>query len=159
MARRYARDPAEAEDLAQEALLKAWLNRTQLRDRRRWPQWLGQITRNHALRTLERGHPVPVEEVEERAEVDARLEALGERVDVQEALSRLSASDREILRLRYVEDLTQPKVAKRLGIGESAAKVRLSRARRKLSVQLRDHAAEEGQSTSQPRALDKSRAL
>jgi RNA polymerase sigma-70 factor (ECF subfamily) len=55
-----------------------------------------------------------------------------ERADVQAALRRLSRRDRELLALRYGEDLTQAAIAVRLGIPEGTVKVRLHRARDKL---------------------------
>jgi RNA polymerase sigma-70 factor (ECF subfamily) len=125
----------EAEDLAQDALVRAWRNREKLRDPERWEEWLAQIARNEALRAFGRNIPIPAE-VEELGEEDSRLEDLVEGTELQAALDSLSESDRRILMLRYAEDLTQPAVAERLGIGESAAKVRLSRARRKLAEHL-----------------------
>lgn len=136
VARRYVGNSGEAEDLAHEALIRAWRGRANLRDPERWAEWLAQITRNEALRKFERKIPIPVDEMEDRGEEDFRLEEVVEASELRAALSCLSEGDREILRLRYVEDLTQPKVAERLGIGESAAKVRLSRARQKLARQL-----------------------
>jgi RNA polymerase sigma-70 factor (ECF subfamily) len=47
---------------------------------------------------------------------------------VREALKRLAPPDREILVLRYLEDLTFPEIAAILEIGESAAKMRHLRA-------------------------------
>jgi len=131
----------EAEDLAQEALIRAWRNRRKLRDPDRWEEWLAQITRNEALRALERNLPIPVEELEDQGEEDPQIEDLVNRTELAAALASLSESDRQILMLRYAEDLTQPAVAKRLGIGESAAKVRLSRARKKLEASWREISA------------------
>lgn len=74
--------------------------------------------------------------MEERGEEDYRLGDLIEGSEVEAALKWLSEADREILLLRYVEDLTQPAIADRLGIPEGTAKVRLSRARRRLAKQL-----------------------
>lgn len=119
--------------MAHDALIQAWRNRGQLRHPDRWAEWLSQIARNQALRALGRNLTIPVEKQEERGEPDLRLEALVEGADVRAALASLSASDQEVLRLRYMEDLTQPQVAERLGIGESAAKVRLSRARKRFA--------------------------
>jgi RNA polymerase sigma-70 factor (ECF subfamily) len=135
VANRYARNSFEAEDLAQEALIRAWRNREKLRDPERWEEWLAQIARNEALRGMQRRVPIPAE-IEEQGEEDSRLEDLVESAELQTALASLSENDRQILMLRYAEDLTQPGVAERLGIGESAAKVRLSRARRKLAEHL-----------------------
>lgn len=126
----------DAEDVAQDALAQAWSSRSKLRSPDRWAEWLEQITRNKALRRLERRLPTPVEEIEDRGEEDHRLNDLVEGAELQAALLSLSDADREILALRYVEDLTQPQVAVRLGISESAAKVRLSRARQKLAKEL-----------------------
>jgi RNA polymerase sigma-70 factor (ECF subfamily) len=44
------------------------------------------------------------------------------------ALDQLAPTDREILVMRYIEDLTFPEIAAILGIGESAAKMRHLRA-------------------------------
>jgi RNA polymerase sigma-70 factor (ECF subfamily) len=50
------------------------------------------------------------------------------------ALVRLAAPDREILVMRYLEDLTFPEVAAILGIGEGAAKMRHLRALQRIRV-------------------------
>ena len=49
MAYRYASNPSEAEDIAQDALLRAWRRRSTLRDAERRNQWLAAIVRNEAL--------------------------------------------------------------------------------------------------------------
>jgi RNA polymerase sigma-70 factor (ECF subfamily) len=47
---------------------------------------------------------------------------------IHAALERLTSPDREVLVMRYLEDLTFPEIAAILGIGESAAKMRHLRA-------------------------------
>ncbi len=137
---RHAKNFSDVEDLAQDALIRAWQNREKLRDPERWEEWVAQIARNEARRALERKVPIPVGEVEDHADEDQRLMDLVESTEVAAAVAALSESDRQILKLRYEEDLTQPQVSERLGIGESAAKVRLSRARRRLEAMLLDEA-------------------
>ncbi len=95
---------------------------------------MAQIARNEARRALERKVPIPVGDVEDHADEDQQLVDLVESTEVAAALTALSESDRQILKLRYEEDLTQPQISERLGIGESAAKVRLSRARKRLET-------------------------
>lgn len=133
MAYRYARNPSEAEDIAQDALLRAWRRRSTLRDSGSRNQWLGTIVRNEAFRQRARIRPDPVATIEtfEGAE-DERVVATVERADLHAALKRLDENDRELLALRYGEDLTQAAIARRLGIPEGTVKVRLHRVRAKL---------------------------
>jgi RNA polymerase sigma-70 factor (ECF subfamily) len=133
MAYRYASNPSEAEDIAQDALLRAWRRRSTLREADRRNQWLSTIVRNEAFRHHARVRPDPTSEIEtyEGAE-DAQVVATVERADLHAALKRLNESDRQLLELRYDEDLTQSAIARRLGIPEGTVKVRLHRARDKL---------------------------
>jgi RNA polymerase sigma-70 factor (ECF subfamily) len=57
---------------------------------------------------------------------------------VREALEKLSHDDREIIHLRYFENLTNAEIAERLAIEVNTAKVRLSRARGRLVKLLKD---------------------
>ena len=56
---------------------------------------------------------------------------------VEEALGALSATDRESLVLHYFQDLAYPEIAATLGIRETAARKRVSRALRSLEGQMR----------------------
>lgn len=133
LAYRYSSNPSEAEDIAQDALLRAWRSRSTLREADRRNQWLATIVRNEAFRQFARVRPDPTAMIEtyEGAE-DPQVVAMVERADLQAALRLLSAPDRRLLELRYTEDLTQRAIASRLGIPEGTVKVRLHRARNKL---------------------------
>lgn len=133
MAYRFASNPSEAEDIAQDALLRAWRRRATLRDSERRDQWLATIVRNEAFRLRARVRPDPTATIERQEGVeDARVVAMVERADLQAALRRLSERDRRLLGMRYLEDLTQAAIAGRLGIPENTVKVQLHRARAKL---------------------------
>ena len=133
MAYRYASNPSEAEDIAQDALLRAWRRRSTLRDSERRNQWLATIVRNEAFRQHARVRPDPTAtiELQEGAEDEGVLAAV-ELADLHAALAALSERDRRLLEMRYKEDLTQAAIARRLGIPEGTVKVRLHRARNKL---------------------------
>lgn len=133
MAYRYASNPSEAEDIAQDALLRAWRRRSTLRDSERRNQWLATIVRNEAFRQHARVKPDLTATVEllEGAE-DEQVLATVETADLHAALAGLSERDRRLLEMRYEEDMTQAMIASRLGIPEGTVKVRLHRARDKL---------------------------
>lgn len=133
MAYRYASNPSEAEDIAQDALLRAWRRRSTLRDGTRRNQWLATIVRNEAFRQHARVRPDPIATIESQEGADdERVVATVEGADLHAALRRLPEKDRQLLLLRYDEDLTQAAIASRLGIPEGTVKVRLHRARDKL---------------------------
>jgi len=130
LAYRYASNSSEAEDIAQEALLRAWRRRSTLRDRACRKQWLATIVRNEAYRQHARPRPDPADplDAQEGAE-DQQVLATVELADLHAALQRLDARERELLAMRYQLDLTQAEIARKLGIPEGTAKVRLHRAR------------------------------
>jgi RNA polymerase sigma-70 factor (ECF subfamily) len=133
LAYRYTSNPSEAEDVAQDALLRAWRRRSTLRDSSRRKEWLGTIVRNEAFRLHARTRPDPVAEVEPKEGVeDAQLVSTVEQADLHAALERLDERDRQLIRLRYDEDLTQQAIARRLGLPDGTVKVRLHRLRHKL---------------------------
>jgi RNA polymerase sigma-70 factor (ECF subfamily) len=137
MAYHYASNPNEAEDIAQEALLRAWRRRSTLRDDARRKEWLGTIVRNEAFRLHSRQRPDPVEEVETwGGEEDERIVSTVERADLHAALKRLSDRDRKLIELRYQEDLTQEAIARRLGVPDGTVKVRLHRVRHRLREEM-----------------------
>lgn len=133
MAYRYASNPSEAEDIAQDALLRAWRRRSTLRDNERRNQWLATIVRNEAFRQHARVRPDPTSTLElHEGEEDEHVVAAVECADLYAALAVLSEPDRRLLEMRYQEDLSQAAIAHRLGIPEGTVKVRLHRARSKL---------------------------
>jgi RNA polymerase sigma-70 factor (ECF subfamily) len=133
-ARRIA-PPEDAADIAQEALIRAWRSSRTAKPPDHPTAWLRTIVRREALR--HRARTAPAVSLDEHADVVDRVaavhfEALPLRLDVRKAVRRLTPEDRKLLALRYVDDLTQPAVARALGIPEGTAKVRLHRARRRL---------------------------
>jgi RNA polymerase sigma-70 factor, ECF subfamily len=138
-ARRYLRSDADAQEVAQEALLRAWRNRSRCNNPADPGPWLVTIARNEALRKLGRSSDTLVDQLstsEYQGAWSAELESTATRVDVERALSELSDEDRELLHLRYDQDLTQEACAERLSIPEGTVKVRLHRLRHRLRERL-----------------------
>jgi RNA polymerase sigma-70 factor, ECF subfamily len=79
--------------------------------------------------------PDPTATIEYReGEEDERVLAAVELADLHAAMQALGERDRQLLEMRYEEDLTQATIARRLGIPEGTVKVRLHRARAKLRL-------------------------
>jgi len=140
--------PADADDVAQEAFLRAFRNLDLLADPARFGVWLRRITfgvaidhvRAHRARTTP---IVPLDDSEDSAErvelADPgpsplqRLER-GEVVSrVLAALERLPARYRVPLTLYHIDGLTHAKVAGTLGVPEATVRSLVARARRKLA--------------------------
>ena len=137
-ARRLVRTHAEAEDIAQEAVLRAWRNHASCRDPTRPWGWVQEITRNETRRLFSRRamtHELPTEHLPDTP-TQSGEDAVLSRIDVQRALSALSPADQMMVRLRYEEDLTNPSVAAALGLSVSNVKVRLHRLRPQLEESL-----------------------
>jgi RNA polymerase sigma-70 factor, ECF subfamily len=130
---RYAKSRAEAEDIAQDSMVRVWRKRSTLRNTGARKSWLATIVRNEALREFARKRPAPTDTLEAwQGRDDERVLATVERADLHAALDRLNKRDRQLVRLRYDEDMTQEAIAHRLGIPLGTVKVRLHRVRAKL---------------------------
>lgn len=133
-ARRYLRTDADAQEAAQEALLRAWRNRSSCANPSDPLPWMLTITRNEALRRLAKRKETLLEEPGEQlgGSWSPELERVPLRLDLERAMAGLSDDERMLLDLRYQEDLTQEAVAERLSIPEGTVKVRLHRLRHRL---------------------------
>ncbi len=138
-ARRQGLSGPEAEDVVQEALLRAWRHS----ERHGGPDapvaWVLTITRNEAMRRHERDprrREVGWDQADRDPAAAGGIEEIPVRVDVRRAVSSLPADDRRLLYLRYAEDLTQPEVARAMRMPEGTAKVRLHRLRKALRTRL-----------------------
>ena len=139
------RNEADAEDVAQEAILKAFKHIRQFRAEARFSTWLTQITINEAHMWRRKQHANVMEPIVDRKDEEGNytprdfadwreipLETL-ERKEVRqklgEALASLGEKYREIFVLRDMQHLSIEETAKILGISTASVKTRLLRAR------------------------------
>ncbi len=145
LAYRLTGNEDDARDVAQEAYLRAFRSLKRFRGDARFSTWMYRITANCASTLLARRAKGSHEELsaddlvaDQRPEVDpeAMAEAGYVRDRMTAALAELPPRLRAVVVLRDVYDLPHDAIASELGITESAAKVRLHRARRKLRERL-----------------------
>ena len=139
------RNEADAEDAAQEAILKAFKNLRQFRAEARFSTWLIQIAVNEARMRLRKQRAVVMEPIDQKPDDEgnytprefadwreipsAALERKEVRQKLTEALASLGQIYREVFVLRDVQHLSIAETAKALEISTAAVKTRLLRAR------------------------------
>ena len=153
VAYRVVRDPDAADEVLQEALIKAYRGLPRFEFRSSFYTWLYRIVVNLALdrrRQTKRAASVEWDDtlagnLEPRAvvpgEADPELSAL--RTEVRELVSRgvqeLPDGQREVLLLREVEDFSYEEIAKTMGISKGTVMSRLHYARKKMIAFLEAH--------------------
>jgi RNA polymerase sigma-70 factor (ECF subfamily) len=148
VARAVLRNTADAEDVAQEALLRAYRRFDRLRDRNRFRAWLVRIAFRIAIDRLRSGkrreqrdtlwsqpehqpHAATAEDLAASNEFQTHLET---------ALGELPEKLRLVLLLAAMEGHTIDEIAGILGISTGTVKSRIFYARRQLAEKLRCHA-------------------
>ena len=142
LARRLVREPAAAEDVAQETLLAALATPPRdVEDGRRLRAWLGKVTHNQAHLATRRNM-----RRRWREECVARQERVGSAAEgvvrssvtlqLERAVQDLDPTSRRVVQLRYFESVPIAEISGQLGISENAVRKRLWRARKQLRSRL-----------------------
>ena len=137
---------ADAQDLTQEAFVRAYLDLSRVRDFSRFAGWLYQITVNVCrmwLRARKGGGNLPLEAVIQTEEefVDGgspqdHVEAEELRLSITEAIASLSEKNQLAVTLYYIDGLSYDEIGDFLSVSPSAVKSRLHRARKQLKEEL-----------------------
>jgi RNA polymerase sigma-70 factor (ECF subfamily) len=143
IARRMLRDDAEAEDVAQETMLRLWRNAAGLELGPYGVRpWLRRVASNLCIdRVRARRNTTVMEEVPEESAPPSQVRHLAERelgVRVDAALQALPERQRLAITLFHYEGMSQIEVGEVLGISDEAVESLLARARRTLKVALKE---------------------
>lgn len=143
LAQRMLGDAAEAQDVAQEAFLRAWRQAPRWEaGRARFDTWLHRVTLNLCYDRLRRRREIPVatppERSDEGAAPDRGLQAadVGRRVAV--AMAALPDRQREAVVLCHYQELGNIDAAEVMGVSVEALESLLARGRRALRAALAD---------------------
>jgi RNA polymerase sigma-70 factor, ECF subfamily len=146
---RYVRNPQDAEDAVQDALLSAYKHLHQFKATAKMTTWLTTIVTNSALTQLRRRshHPhVSLNDqlnegldnflsdtlADDRPNPEDECASSESHVFLMQFLSELSPSLRQAIRLRYIDGLTISEAARILEVPIATMKARLWRARTQL---------------------------
>jgi len=142
LAYRFCRDRSRAEDMAQEAFLRAFRNLSSWRQESAFSTWLFSLATNLYCSELRRLPPItlPFDEVHEPADaraIDGGLEQRNESAAVHKAVQTLPPKYREVLTLYYFHEMDVPAAARSLNLPEGTVKAHLFRARNLLREKLK----------------------
>jgi RNA polymerase sigma-70 factor (ECF subfamily) len=138
LALRITRSPADAEEVAQDAFVRAWLALARFRGESSFATWLHRIVARRALDRLSemkarRGREVEVEEVaslpDPAVAVPGDLAAATRGRRLERLVMKLPAAQRMAVTLYYYEDRSVEQAAAILEMPENTVKTHLARAR------------------------------
>ena len=129
-----SRDPELAQDVVQEALVRAWKSFGSLRDEASVKTWLFTIVRREHARYYERKR-LETRDIDDLSAAEAALIATGHDTDIDDmrrAILQLEGDYREPLVLQVMLGFSTQEIADFMGIKPGAVLTRLHRARKKL---------------------------
>lgn len=144
MAYRLAGDYDEAADLAQEAFLRIYRMLDRYDPQKKFFSWMYRVAQNSCLNALSKrpANVIPVERAEEymadtpagEPEQNYLNRELREHID--EAIAQLPDNYRDVVYLRYIEDLSYQQIAESLNLPVSTVETRLFRGKKQLQKNL-----------------------
>jgi RNA polymerase sigma factor (sigma-70 family) len=127
---------SDADDCYQETWLAALRAYPRLQDERNLRGWIFTVAHRKAIDHVRarKRHPVPVEEVPERA----RLGSDDGRPEVWGLVQRLPPKQRSAIALRFLADASHAQIAEAMGISEEAARRNVHEGLKRLRTEYRD---------------------
>ena len=155
---RMVHDPVLAEDLAQEAFVRAYQRLDRYQPGRKFSSWLFKVAHNRTIDHLRRKKPLEVdleatsedgqsswevlEADEDSASPQRHMEMRETARSISAALADLRDNYREVLVLRFEHELSYQEIADITGASLSSVKVQLHRARKALARELEERGVE-----------------
>ena len=152
MARRYAGNQYDAEDLVQETFFMAFKKFDQLRDENKLKSWLFSILRNTYLKSLRQNGQSRKAEFDDGIDYISTLENAVEQIDVaqvyekkidsdqiQQILDELPDKHKTPLLLYYMSDMSYQEISEALDLPIGTVMSRLSRGKQTLKKKLLKH--------------------
>ncbi len=144
----FAKDEDEAKDLTQDVFLKLFVKLASFKGKSKFSTWLYAFTYNHCVNYVTRNTAkkfekqsvdyTDIQNLPEDHDDDSDFSDM--RVDkLKKALELVSPDEKMILLLKYQDNLSIKEIVTVLGVGESAVKMRIKRAKDKLLTVYANH--------------------
>jgi len=135
VARHYVRESKDAEDIVQDALVKAYESLHTLQQAEAFESWLTKIVVNRALNYLEKSKRVHLSK-DPQVREHAAVKDIDQTLDLERALASLSPKLRQLLFLKYKRDLTQKQIANLLDMPLGTVKTQIRKGLEQLRNEL-----------------------
>lgn len=137
----FTKDVDAAKDLAQDVLVKVFSQLHKFSGRSRFSTWLYAITYNFCVESYRKSSKYHLQQLDENYDLEEEKEDLEPLMSrskhLQRALHQIAEEDREILMMKYQQDLSIKDLTERFNISDSAVKMRLARARQRVKEIIR----------------------
>lgn len=141
----FVHNEEEAKDLTQDIFLKLFVKLSSFQGKSKFSTWVYSFTYNYCVNYVTRS---PVRKYEVRLSDSSAIENYSEEimiinedfvdnnseVKLKHALNEISLDDKSILLLKYQNNLTIKNIESLLGLGSSAVKMRIKRAKERLTA-------------------------
>ena len=135
-------DRGLAEDAAQEVFFVAFRYISKLKKANHFGRWLTSICRNISsdmAKARTRDKLIPIQDRDPLSNDDSKQDSHDE--VVRSIIARLPVKAREVIYLRYYNQMSYQEISKLLGISQEAANGRLRRAKKMIAKELGRHAS------------------
>ena len=139
LALRMCGNEADADEVAQEAFLSAWKGLPNFRGESRFSTWLYQLTTHAAINLMRREkRQAAVEDIDEITAADdgpspqQQVERTETQREIRSALMQLPEEYRQVLLLRFMQELSYEEIGRALKLPVGTVKSRLNRAKAQL---------------------------
>jgi RNA polymerase sigma factor (sigma-70 family) len=134
----FVRDEDGAEDIAQEAFIKAYVSLVEYDQVHAFSTWLYKIATNIALSELRRKRPLPLDEsaIDLLVSELPRTELAAIHVELYEAIEKLPGNHKQVVKLHYFQGMSYERIAKTMNTTTGSVKGWMNRARTQLKEML-----------------------
>ena len=132
------RNREEAEDVSENVFLKTFTHMNSFDIERDFKPWLSRIILNESrnyLRKYRNNSSTKIDEEQQISNFNLPNEKV---IDLKTSINKLSTGDRELVTLRFYQELTIEEISKILKIQKNTVKVRIHRAMKKLKEYLKN---------------------
>lgn len=139
--RRLCRNPALADDLAQQTFLQAWRSINTLKSPAAFGGWLRRLAVNVWLQRVRAERPfASIEELDELPDDETVQPTLHERLDLDSALATLAPAVRLCITLAYAERMSHREICEATGLPLGTVKSHITRGAARLRQLLGEYA-------------------